>query len=222
MAGMKSVIPFADRNDAGRRLAERLGALDPSGTVILALPRGGVPVAAAIAAHSGAPLDLVLVRKIGAPGEPELAIGAVADGAAPQIVVNDAIAAAFGLSPEAVRARAGPHLAEIARRRALWLKGRPPLGLSGRTAVLVDDGIATGATMAVAIAAVRAAGAARVVLAVPVAASDALAALSARVDETVCLAMPEPFGSVGAHYRAFPQLADDEVTELLDLHAPKG
>lgn len=213
---------FSDRAEAGRTLAARLGPLDPTRTVIAALPRGGVPVAAEICAATGAPLDLVLVRKIGAPGQPELAVGAVTDGAATHYAVIREVAEAFGLSDAEVRARGARELAEIERRRALWFGTRPRVALKGKTVVVVDDGVATGATVRAALQAVHAAGAARVVLALPVAPEGTLAALSALADETVCLAVPRPFHAVGAHYAAFPQVADAEVAAILARFPPAG
>lgn len=211
---------FQDRADAGRKLAQRLSTLDPARTVIVALPRGGVAVAAEICASTGAPLDIVLVRKIGAPGQPELAIGAVSDGAATHWVVNRDVAEAFGLTDADVRARGAGALAEIERRRSIWMAGRPPVSWRGRTVALVDDGVATGATMRVAIAAARAGGATRVVLALPAAPADTLAELEALADETVCLATPRPFLAVGNCYSDFPQLTNGDVAEALRRFAP--
>lgn len=212
---------FSDRAEAGRRLAARLASLDPATSVVLALPRGGVPVAAEICAATGAPLDLVLVRKIGAPGQPELAVGAVTDGTEPHYAIVREVADAFGLSDEAVKRRGARELAEIERRRALWLGSRPRVPLKGKTVVVVDDGVATGATMRAALAAVRATGVARIVLALPVAPDDTLAELAALADETVCLATPRPFHAVGAHYASFPQLGDADVMAIL-ARCPAG
>lgn len=188
---------FRDRDEAGGALAEALAARALPDPVVLALPRGGVPVAAPVAARLGAPLDLVMVRKIGVPSQPELAAGAVADGGA--IVVNEALAAV--------------ELGEIARRRAVYLRDRPPVPLAGRTAIVIDDGIATGATMRAALASVRQRGPARLVLAVPVADEAVLRALDA--DETVCLLHRLPYGAVGASYHDFAQLDDAAVVRLL-------
>ncbi|SFI53086.1 phosphoribosyltransferase [Albimonas pacifica] len=211
---------FADRAQAGARLLARLPRLDPERTVVLALPRGGVPVAAVIAEGLGAPLDVVLVRKIGLPGHAELAVGAVCDGPAPQLVVNEAIARSAGLDRAAVEALAHDPLVEIERRRLIYRAGRPALPLAGRSVVLVDDGVATGATMHAALKAVRAAAPARVILAVPVAAPDALEALAPEVDEAVCLTAPEDFRAVGMHYDDFTQVSDRVVTALLARFAP--
>jgi len=206
---------FKDRAEAGRLLADRLGPLDPATAIVLALPRGGVPVAAEIARASGVPLDLVFVRKIGAPGQPELALGAIVDGAEPQLVINTEVARAFGLGDDRVRARAEPLLAEIERRRETWLGGRQPLPLKGKTAIIVDDGIATGASIRAALKAVDAQAPARVTVALPVAPADAIADLAALADDVVCLQTPTPFIAVGNHYRDFAQVTDREVAEIL-------
>ncbi|HUN93422.1 MAG TPA: phosphoribosyltransferase family protein [Burkholderiaceae bacterium] len=207
---------FADRAEAGRRLAERLLSRRFVDPVVLALPRGGVPVAAEIALRLNAPLDLLMVRKIGAPGEPELAVGAVADGAAPQIVVDEELARLLGVDRHDIEVQASRELAEIARRRAAYLAGRAAVALAGRTVILVDDGIATGSTVRAALQVLRRAAAERIVLAVPVAPREALARLRADVDEIVCLAQPDPFRAVGVHYADFHQVPDDEVVALLD------
>lgn len=212
---------FADRAEAGRRLAERLKGLDAQQSVVAALPRGGVAVAAEICAATGAPMEIILVRKIGAPGQPELAVGAVSDGAATHWTINRDVADSFGLSDADIRARGARELAEIERRRVLWLGKRARVPFAGRDVVIVDDGVATGATVRVAIEAARAAGAKRIVLALPVAPPDALTELSARADETVCLATPRPFIAVGAHYSDFPQLSDAETATILARFPPE-
>jgi putative phosphoribosyl transferase len=210
-------LPFADRQAAGRLLARRLSALKlRAPVVVLALPRGGVPVAVEIAQTLGAALDLVLVRKIGAPGQPEFAVGAVAEGEPPRIVVDHAIGAMVGLDRAYLDARAHAALREIARRRQVYLRGRAPVPVEGCTVVVVDDGIATGATMRAALQAVRARRPARLVLAVPVAPADTLAALRTEVDQAVCLEVPDDFGSVGRHYIDFDQVGDAEVVAALD------
>ena len=211
--------PFLDRRDAGRQLLARLPKLDPETTVVIALPRGGVPVAEEIAKPLHLPLDVILVRKVGLPAQPELAVAAVADGDAPIYAINHPIAAMAGLSEAEVKELAAPQLAEIERRRALWHGGRGPLSVTGKTVVVVDDGIATGATAKAALDALRQAGAARLILAVPVAPADALSDLSALADDIICLATPDPFHAVGAHYREFPQVTDTEVAEALTDHA---
>lgn len=206
---------FKDRDEAGQLLAEALAAKAYPDPVVLALPRGGVPVAARVARALKAPLDLVMVRKLGVPSQPELAAGAVVDGPHPEIVVNKDIAAAFHLKAADMQALADAQLQEIQRRRALYLAGRAAEPLKGRTAIVVDDGVATGATMRAALRAVRRQGPARLVLAVPVAAADSLASLRPEADEVVCLATPEAFYAVGAHYVDFPQVSDQEVIGLM-------
>lgn len=207
---------FADRRDAGRRLAARLGHLRDRDPVVLALVRGGLPVAYEVAAALSAPLDVVLVRKIGAPMQPELAIGAVVDGDRPEIVTNPHVMRMVGASQSDIDAGARRQLAEIERRRVLYLGHRARVEVGGRTAIVVDDGIATGATTRAALHAVRRQAPARLVLAVPVAPADALADLAADADEIVCLDTPDPFGAVGAFYQDFRQVPDDEVVALLD------
>jgi predicted phosphoribosyltransferase len=196
-------------------LAERIAALELKDPVVLGLPRGGLPVAFEIAARLKAPLDVVLVRKIGHPWQPELAIGAVVDGSEPQLVKNEE--AMLGL-PDAERVLAegeARELKEIDRRRALYLGSRPRAVIAGRSAIVVDDGIATGATMRAALIATRRLGPAKLVLAVPVAPADVLEELRTEVDDVVCLATPEPFYAIGLWYQDFHQLTDKEVIALL-------
>jgi len=206
---------FADRTEAGRRLAAALETYAPSRPVILALPRGGVPVAAEIAQALGAPLDLLLVRKIGLPWQPELAIGAVVDGADPLIVRNEAIIAHAGVSEGDFQRACHEELAEIERRKARYLGGRPRAPLAGRVVIVVDDGIATGATMKAALRAVRLRGPSKLVLAVPVAPADTVAELRPEVDALICLDTPEPFGAIGYFYTDFRQVGDEEVVAIL-------
>lgn len=211
---------FKDRKDAGERLAAELARAfrdepEPAPPVVLALPRGGVPVAFEIARRLDAPLDLVLVRKIGAPGQPELAAGAVVDGTDPVLVLNDEVVRHAGLGEAELETAKRAALAEIEQRRAHYLGRRDALEVAGRTAIVVDDGIATGATMRAALRATRRRGPERLVLAVPVAAPDSLAALGAEADRVVCLAAPDWFHAVGAHYRNFRQTSDEEVARLL-------
>lgn len=208
-------MTFSSRSDAGRRLAAALSGEAGRHPVVLALPRGGVPVAEPVARALGAPLDLVLLRKIGAPRQPELAIGAVADGPAPVLVRNDDIMRAAHVSEATFQARAQREWAELERRRARYLAGRARTSVAGRTAIVVDDGVATGATTVAALRAVRAMGAARVVLAVPVAPAEVLPRLEAEADEVVVLETPDPFFAVGAHYENFGQVEDAEVVETL-------
>lgn len=206
---------FSDRVQAGRKLADALGHLKDAKPIILALPRGGVPVAYEVAKALNAPLDIVLVRKIGSPGQPELGLGAVVDGAHPQIVLNDDVVEMVRPSQRYIDAEAERQLAEIERRRKLYRAGRAPLEIANRTVIVVDDGIATGGTVKAVLTALRKAKPARLVLAVPVAPPETLSALSAFADETVCLMTPERFYAVGAHYRDFAQTEDAEVIALL-------
>ena len=207
-------LPFADRRAAGRALAARLSHLAGADPLVLALPRGGVPVAAEIAKSLGADLDLLLVRKLGAPGHSEVGIGAVVEGEPPQLVMNEAVLRQVRIPSGYVEAELRRQLAEMERRRRLYVGDRTPTSVAGRTVILVDDGVATGGTIR---AALQGLGktAARVVLAVPVAPRDLLDPLAANCDELVCLASPEPFHAVGAHYRDFGQTSDEEVIALL-------
>lgn len=204
---------FRDRRDAGRRLAAALGAYAGQDVVVLALPRGGVPVAAEVAQSLSAPLDLLLVRKIGSPFHEELAMGAVADGGA--TVRNPDVMAAYGVDEATFDASRAAQLREIERRRVAYLGKRRPLEVAGRVAILVDDGVATGATTRAALQAVRARGPRRLVLATPVAPSDVVEALQADADEIACLEPLGPVGAIGAHYLDFRQLEDDEVVKTL-------
>ncbi len=207
---------FANRRAAGRQLSERLQHLRQKRPLVLALARGGVPVGFEIAAGLGAPLDIVLVRKIGVPWQPELALGAVVDGADPQVLINEDLAAELAIDRSYITSEAARQLEEIERRRKIYLGDSPPVQLAGRTVIIVDDGIATGSTVRAALRAVRKAGAGTIVLAVPVAPEDTLQQLRAEVDQIVCLDTPNPFFAVGAHYSEFPQLADTDVVELLE------
>jgi predicted phosphoribosyltransferase len=210
---------FRDREQAGERLAEALGRFKGSDPVVLALPRGGVPVAFEIARSLEAPLDLVLVRKIGAPFQPELAVAAVVDGEKMEITVNEDLIEALRLPEGYVQEQAARQVEEIERRRELYLRGRDRVGVEGRTAILVDDGIATGASMRAALRAVRRRQPGRLVLAVPVAPPATVAALREEADEVVCLSTPPYFGAIGQFYADFRQLGDDEVRELLERAA---
>ncbi|PWS39192.1 phosphoribosyltransferase [Falsiroseomonas bella] len=212
---------FSDRAAAGRELARRLAERHHPDPVVYALPRGGLPVAVQVARALSAPLDLVLVRKLGAPGQPELAIGAVVDGETPETVLNEDILRLTGADARYVAAARARALEEIARRRAAWLGGRAPIPATGRTAIVVDDGLATGATARAALHALRRQRPARLVLAAPVCAEDAAASLRAEADEVLCLREGGiPFG-VGGCYDDFRQLDDADVMALLaSLPAP--
>lgn len=207
---------FADRSEAGRLLAAKLRARRRDDPVVLALPRGGVPVGYEIASALSAPLDLVLVRKIGAPQQEELAIGAIADGAEPELVLDPRLIASLGISAERVAELKAAALQELERRRSVYGKDREPVEVRGRTAIVVDDGLATGATMRAALRATRRRKPARVVLAVPVAPPDTLERMRGEADETVCLHVAPEFFGVGQFYRDFNQLDDAEVITLLD------
>ena len=209
---------FVDRVEAGKALAEQLTRLHlPPPIVVLALPRGGVPVAAEVALALGTELDLVLVRKIGAPGQPEFAVAAVAEGDPAEIVFDDAGHGGMAMDADYIESQARSELREIARRRRIYLRGRAPAVVKGRTAIVVDDGIATGTTLRAALKALRRRHPARLVLAVPVAPYDTLESLRAEVDLVVCLAQPYPFNSVGEHYVDFHQVDDAEVIKALAL-----
>jgi putative phosphoribosyl transferase len=206
---------FKDRNDAGRKLAAAVAALRLTDPLVLALPRGGVPVAAIVADRLHAPLDLLVVRKIGAPGQPELAVGAVAEGE-PNIVVDEETARMTGADRDYLEREAVGQRKEIERRCKAYRRGSPRLGVAGRTVVVVDDGVATGTTVRAALQSLRRSAAARLVLAVPVAPAETVAELSSLVDDVVCLSQPEFFGSVGAYYDDFRQVDDDEVVAVLE------
>jgi putative phosphoribosyl transferase len=207
---------FTDRRDAGRRLARRLQGYASQRPAVVALPRGGVPVAYEVARALEAPLDVIVARKLGAPGQPELGIGALVDGDHPETVLDQQVIALLAVDRDYLRTEIDRQLHEIRRREAAYRGGRPPVALTGRTVIVIDDGLATGSTMRAALRAVRRAGPKRVVLAVPVAPLDVLAALSREVDEVVCLATPADFASVGRFYRDFAQTSDGEVLRLLD------
>lgn len=202
---------FADRQQAGRMLAERLAEHPLTEPVVLGLPRGGVPVAAEIAQALAAPLDVLVVRKLGFPGHEEFAMGAVGEGGAR--VLDQRVAA--GVSRRDLDRIEAREAAEVEERVARFREGRPAIDLQGRTAVIVDDGIATGATARAACAIARARDAAAIVLAVPVAAPDSLAGLADAADEIVCLYAPAGFMAVGMHYVDFRQVEDAEVVRLL-------
>lgn len=214
---------FDDRREAGRLLAEHLLKFKDQRPVVLALPRGGVPVGFEVARALVAPLDVVLVRKIGAPHNEELAIGAITDGEHPTVFIDPHLVRLLDVAPRYINEAESAALAEIERRRHVWLGDRPPEAIAGCTAIVVDDGVATGATMRAALQATRARKPARVVLAVPVAAPESLDQLRHEADEVLCLHAPSDFMAVGQFYRHFPQLRDAEVTALLaEAHAPNA
>lgn len=204
-------MPFRNREDAGRRLAEALKDYRPEHPVILALPRGGVPVAAEVADALGAPLDLLIVRKIGLPQQPELAMGAIVDGNEPTVVRNEDVIRMAGVPDSEFSAVRDRELLEIRRRRKAYLGQRPHIGVGNRTVIVIDDGIATGATMRAALQALRNQQPRRLILAVPVAAPSILAALRGEVDEVVCIEPHEALGAIGYYYADFRQVTDQEV-----------
>ena len=210
---------FKDRAEAGRKLAERLLTYRASKPLVLALPRGGVPVAYEVARRLAAPLDVIVVRKLGAPGQPELGIGAVVDGEHPQSVVDKQAVDELDVSREYLEREIAAQLQELRRREAAYRRGRRPPRLRGRTVIVVDDGIATGGSMRAALRGIRGAGAQRVVLAVPVAPPETLAALRHEADDIVCLSAPVYFTAVGQFYADFRQTSDAEVLRLLDAVA---
>jgi len=214
-------MTFRNRTEAGQRLAGALAGYAHEPAVVLALPRGGVAVAAEIAAALQAPLDLVLVRKIGVPRQPELAMGAVVDGSEPLVVRNEDVIALAGIGESEFQAVRDRELIEIERRRRRYLGERPRAEIADRVAIVVDDGIATGATTRAALRATRLRRPRTLVLAVPVAPTDSLAALRAEADEIVCLEDHEDFGALGFYYADFRQVSDQEVIDILARFPPR-
>ena len=214
-------MSFVDRTDAGKKLAAALVSYKDQQPVILALPRGGVPVAAEVAAALKAPLDLILVRKIGVPIQPELAMGAVVDGSAPLVVRNEDVIALADIDAAEFDAVCDGELAEIERRQQRYLGNRKRIDVRDRVTIVVDDGVATGATTRAALRATRARGPNKLVLAVPVAPTDSLAELRREADEVVCLEDHEFFGAIGSYYTDFAQVSDQEVIDLLKRFPPE-
>ncbi len=213
-------VIFRDRTDAGRKLAARLkeyaGRTD---VLVLALPRGGVPVAYEVAKELGAPLDVFLVRKLGVPGQEELAMGAIASGGVR--VLNEDVVSYLGIPAEVIDIVGADERRELERRERTYRNGRPPPDVTGRVVILIDDGLATGSTMRAAAAALRAQRPARIVVAVPVSAPETCEQFKSEVDEVICAATPEPFRGVGLWYRDFSQTTDEEVRELLARANPQ-
>lgn len=216
---MRTFVPessrFRDRNHAGQELAEALLHLTSQQPLVLALPRGGVPVAFEVASLLKAQLDLVLVRKIGAPGNEELALGAVIDGADPQWVVNQELLRQLNPPPSWFHEEMQRQLTELERRRQHYCGDRPPPSVADRCVIVIDDGIATGATVRAAIKGLRQARPRKLILGIPVGPRDVIEALHSEVNEVICLAMPEPFIGVGRHYADFDQTSDERVVDLL-------
>lgn len=214
MSRERHVRVFGDRRDAGRALGERLAAERPPGELlVLALPRGGVPVAHEVARILNAPLDVYLVRKLGAPGNPEYALGAIASGGV--VVYNEEALRALDLGETDVAPIIERERAELGRRERAYRGARPALPLAGKTVIIVDDGIATGSTMRAAVAAAKASDASRVVVGAPTASREAVDALARSADGVVALTMPDPYLAVGESYAVFDQLEDEQVLELL-------
>lgn len=213
---------FRDRMEAGQKLAAELAGLGLRNPVVLALPRGGVPVAAEIARTLKAPLDLLIVRKVGAPGNPELAVAAMVDGDPPDLVLNREIVEAYGLDDAELRTLANRERPELERRRHVYRAGRPPVPVADRTVILVDDGAATGTTMKVAVRALKRRSPREIVIALPVAPPATLEELGQEADRIVCLSRPARFLALGYHYRDFPQLTDDEMIAMLPRPEPRG
>ncbi|HJW23485.1 MAG TPA: phosphoribosyltransferase [Rhodocyclaceae bacterium] len=213
---------FASREDAGRRLAKALARYKERRPVVLALPRGGVPVGFQLAQALDAPLDVLFVRKLGAPGFPELGLGAVVDGPDPQVILNDHIIRSLQVSPDYIEAEKRRQLALIEERKALYRGSRPALPIAGRTVIVTDDGIATGGTLRAGLRALARAGVESTVLAIPVAPPEAWRNLSAEADDGACLLLPPDFHSVGFYYRDFTQVTDEEVVDLLQRGATLG
>jgi predicted phosphoribosyltransferase len=206
---------YDDRREAGRLLAEALAEHRFADPVVLGLPRGGVVVAAEVARRLGAPLDIVLVRKLGAPFQPELAIGAVIDGAEPQVVLNEDVVQATFASADYIKQETARQVEVIEARRKLWLADRPRVPIAGKTAIVVDDGIATGATMRASLRGLKRQQPKAMVVATPVAAKETVEVLKLEADEVICLQAPYSLGAIGFFYRDFRQVTDDEVTEIL-------
>jgi putative phosphoribosyl transferase len=210
---------FEDRRDAGRRLAAKLGPLAAERPVIVALPRGGVPLGDEVARRLGAPLEVLAVRKLGAPGNPELAIGAVAEGGTG--VVDREAARRVGLSDELLQQTLDRESRELRRRVARYRGDREPTAVRGRTVIVVDDGLATGLTDLAAVHALRDQGAEQIIVAVPVASPDAVDLLADEADDVTCLTVPEHLGAVGLWYRDFAAVSDEEVLAALAPHHPQ-
>jgi len=207
---------FLDRKDAGRKLARALLKHKEQKPIIVAVPRGGVPVGYEVARALAAPLDIIVVRKLGAPGQPELGIGAVSDGDQPRTIINEELARMIGVSREHLMREIRLQLKEVERRQHAYRSGRTALDISGRTVIVVDDGIATGGSIRAALRSVRRNNPKRLILAVPVAPADTVEALRMEADEVVCLHSPIGFGGVGEFYRDFRQTTDEEVIRLLE------
>lgn len=217
---MDGLSRFGSREEAGDAIARILARETVVNPVVLALPRGGVPIGLRCAKAINAPLDLLMVRKIGVPWQPELAAAAVVDGPAHELVMNEDVIQACGLTSDDLQPAIDRELAELARRRKIYLAGRAAVDLESRTAIIVDDGIATGATLKAGLQAVKKRKPGSIIVAVPVAPADTVQELEAMVDRVICLAQPEPFIAIGNHYVDFHPLTDAEVIKLLAQSPP--
>jgi putative phosphoribosyl transferase len=213
---------FRDRAEAGRLLAAELMKLDLKNPIVLALPRGGVPVAAEVAAALHARLDILVVGKVGAPLNPELAVAAIVHGDPPDVVLNREAIEAFGLGDEELRSLIKAQRPELERRRIAYLDEQAPLSVAGKTAILVDDGAATGTTMKVAIRALKRRSPREVVVALPAAPAETVAELGQEADRIVCLSQPQHFRALGYHYHDFRQLTDHDVREAMKKAGARG
>ena len=214
-------MPFENRSEAGRKLANALSSYKGQHPVILALPRGGVPVAAEVAAALEAPLDLILVRKIGVPSHSELAMGAVVDGGNPVIVRNEDVIRSEGIDEAHFKAVCDGELTEIERRRKVYLGSRERVNVTDRTTIVVDDGIATGATTRAALRATRIRNPRKLVLAVPVAPTECIVQMREETDEVICLEDHELFWAISFYYQDFQQVSDEEVIAILTRFSPR-
>lgn len=208
---------FRDRQDAGQKLGASLERLQLQDPIVLALPRGGVPVAAEVAKVLKAPLDLVIVRKVGAPDNPELAVAAIVDGDPPDVVLNREIVEAYALGDSALRVLIAQERPELERRRAVYRGKDLPLSVAGKTVVIVDDGAATGTTMKVAIRALKRRSPRKVIVALPVAPPETVDELAQEADLTICINQPARFRALSYYYGSFPQLSDSEVLDMMAL-----
>jgi putative phosphoribosyl transferase len=218
----REVIVYSTREQAGQMLARRLMSYARHDVVVLGVPRSGLPVAKEVADALDAPLDVVVVRKLGAPGQPELGIGAVVDGDHPRAIFNQDIIEHLGVSDEYIEAEIARQLKEVNRRETAYRGGRVKIPLAGQTVIVIDDGIATGSSIRAALRGVRRQKPKRLVLAVPVAPAETIEALRSEADEIVCLETPADFFAVGQFYRDFPQVTDDEVKTILQTKQPAG
>lgn len=210
---------FRDRQEAGEKLGASLELLQLQDSIVLALPRGGVPVAAEVAKVLKAPLDLVIVRKVGAPGNPELAVAAIVDGDPPDVVLNREIVEAYALDDSALRALIARERPELERRRAVYRGKGLPLSVAGKTVIVVDDGAATGTTMKVAIRALKRRSPRKIIVALPVAPPETVDELAQEADLTICLNQPARFRALSYYYGSFPQLSDSEVIDMMTVAA---